>query len=56
MNINKCKSCEHFKPFFCSCKLYDEEVYMGEGDFNVMPVSIKEINKLECEYTKKVGD
>lgn len=56
MNINKCKSCEHFEPFFCGCKLYDEEVYMGEGDFDVFPISIKEVSKTECNYGKKASE
>lgn len=53
MNINKCKSCEYYEPFFRGCKLYDEEVYMGEGDFEVFPVSVKEVSKVECNYKKR---
>ena len=56
MNINKCKTCVFYEPFFNSCSLYSEEVYLGEGDFDVMPVSIKEVSWLDCEYTKKAGD
>lgn len=55
MNINKCKSCEHFETFFCGCKLYEEEVYMGEGDFDIVPISIKEVSKTECNYEKKAS-
>ena len=53
MNRNKCTSCKHYEPFFSSCNLYQEEVYLGEGDFDVMPVSIKDVSKSECEYEAK---
>lgn len=53
MNINKCKSCAFYEPFFNSCNLYFDEVYLGEGDFGVMPVSIKNVSKSECEYEAK---
>ena len=55
MNINKCKSCVFYDPFFGSCHLYFDEVYLGEGDFNVVPVNIKNVSELEGEYTKKAG-
>lgn len=55
MNINKCKSCEHYEPFFSSCKLYYEEVYVGEGDFDTFLISIKEVSKTECNYEKKAS-
>ena len=55
MNINKCKVCKHYEPFFSSCKLYLKEVYLGEGDFDVMPVSIRSVNKSECKYESKRG-
>lgn len=55
MNINKCKSCAFYDTFFNSCLLYFDEVYLGEGDFNLVPVDIKNVSKLECEYTKKAG-
>ena len=55
MNINKCKSCAFYEPFFNSCLLYFDEVYLGEGDFDIVPVNIKNVSKLECEYTKKAG-
>ena len=55
MNINKCKSCAFYEPFFNSCNLYQDEVYLGEGDSDIVPVNIKNVSKLECEYTKKAG-
>ena len=56
MNIRKCKTCVFYEPFFNTCNLCQEEVYLGEGDFEVIPVSIKKVNQLECEYTKKASD
>lgn len=53
MNINKCKSCEYYELFFSSCTLYDEEVYIGDGDFEVRPISIRNIKKSECKYKKR---
>lgn len=53
MKRDKCISCKHYEPFFSSCNLYQEEVYLGEGDFDVMPVSIKDVSKSECEYESK---
>ena len=53
MNINKCRSCKHYEPFFSGCKLYEEEVYMGEGGFDVFPISIKEVSKSKCKYKQK---
>lgn len=53
MKRDKCISCKHYEPFFNSCNLYQEEVYLGEGDFDVMPVSIKDVSWLECEYEQK---
>ena len=53
MKINKCKSCKHYDLFFNSCDLYYSEVYLGEGDFDLQPVSIKSISKSECEYEVK---
>ena len=53
MKRDKCISCKHYEPFFSSCNLYQEEVYLGEGDFDVMPVSIKDVSKSECEYEQK---
>ena len=55
MNINKCKSCRFYDTFFNGCLLYSDEVYLGEGDFDIVPVNIKNVSKLECEYTKKAG-
>lgn len=53
MERDKCITCKHYDSFFDSCTLYYEEVYVGEGDFDVMPVSIRNINKSECEYEQK---
>lgn len=53
MKIDKCKSCKHYSSFFNSCDLYYEDVYLGEGDFDVRPVSIKSISKSECECEVK---
>ena len=50
VKIDKCKNCKHYNQFFNSCGLYYEDVYLGEGDFNVRPVSIKRISKSECEH------
>ena len=55
MNINKSKSCAFYDTFSDSCLLYLDEVYLGEGDFDIVPVNIKNVSKLECEYTKKAG-
>ena len=55
MNINRCKSCTFYDKFFNSCLLYLDEVYLGEGDFNIVPVNIKNVSESECEYTKKAG-
>lgn len=49
MKVDKCKNCKHYNPFFNSCDLYYEDVYLGEGDFEVHPVSIKSISKSECK-------
>ena len=53
MNEKKCKTCAFYDSFFNSCNLYSDEVYLGEGDFNVIPVKIKNINKSECNYIAK---
>ena len=50
MKIYKCMTCKHYNSFFCSCDLYYEEKYIGEGDFDIKPVSIKSVSELECEY------
>lgn len=55
MNINKCKSCEYYEPFFSSCNLYFETLYIGDGDFEGRPVSIRVINTKECKYKKKAS-
>ena len=53
MERDKCITCKHYDSFFDSCTLYYEEVDVGEGEFDVMPVSIRNINKSECEYEQK---
>ena len=53
MKIDKCETCKHYDSFFGSCGLYYQDVYLGEGDFEVRPVSIKSVSKLECEYEAK---
>ena len=53
MKRDRCISCKHYEPFFSSCDLYDEEVYTGEGNFEVRPVSIRTVGWLECEYETK---
>ena len=55
MDITRCKTCKHFEPFFYSCNLYEREVYIGEGDFDLQPVSIKDVDEDECEY-KEIGN
>lgn len=50
MNENKCKKCKNYDNFFNSCKLYFEEVYIGEGDFDIMPTPIKNVSNRECKY------
>lgn len=53
MDINKCKSCVFYEPFFNSCHLCVGEVYLGEGDYDIKPVNIKNISKVECNYMAK---
>lgn len=53
MKRDKCITYKHYDSFFNSCNLYQEEVYLGEGDFDVMPVSIKDVSKSGCEYEAK---
>lgn len=53
MNNKRCITCKYYEPFFSSCNIYTQEVYLGEGDFDVQPVSIKEIKENECKYEKK---
>ena len=52
MERTKCKTCKHYENFFNSCNLYYKEVYLGEGEFDIQSVSIKNINKSECKYEK----
>lgn len=53
MKFDKCKNCKNYDSFFNSCNLYYEEIYLGEGDFDTHPVSIKRVSKSECEYKEK---
>ena len=55
MNINKCKSCILYNQSFNTCCLYFDEIYLGDGMFDIRPVNIKKISELECKYTKKAG-
>lgn len=55
MNISKCKTCKHYEPFFSSCNLYCETIYIGEGEFEERPVSIRVINVKECNYRQKAS-
>lgn len=50
MNINRCKTCKFFDNFFNACKLYTEEVYLGEGDIDEYPVFINEVIDEDCFY------
>ena len=53
MNKSRCKTCKYYNSFFNGCNLHVEEVYLGEGDFDVYPVNIKDISKSECEYEEE---
>lgn len=53
MNRSKCITCKHYNSFFDSCDLYCEEVYVGDGDFDVIPINIKYVNKSECKHELK---
>ena len=50
MNIDKCRTCKHFKNFFGSCNLYVKDVYLGEGEWDIQHVRIKYVDENECEY------
>ena len=56
MNKSRCKTCEYYDPFFNGCNLNIKEVYLGEGYFDVYPVSIKCVSKSECEYDEKQNE
>lgn len=56
MKRDRCISCKYYEPFFNSCKLYLEEVYLGEGDFDIQPVNIKNVSKKECNYMAKENE
>lgn len=52
MNISKCKTCKHYDSFFGACTLYQEVVYMGEGECDYRFCRIKDIEPDECEYKR----
>lgn len=51
--IERCRTCKHFEHFFNSCNLYAREVYLGEGEWDIQPVRIKDVEEDECKYNKK---
>lgn len=53
MNINKCITCENYNKFFNSCDLYYDAIYLGDGDYDEMPVNIKRITRKDCKYETK---
>ena len=49
-----CKNCVHYDQFFGSCNLYYEEVYIGDGEYDIRTVRVQRIGKLKCkEYNAK---
>ena len=48
-----CQNCTHYDSFFGSCNLYYEEVYMGEGEYDIYPVRVERISEAECEFEVK---
>lgn len=55
MDISRCKTCKNYEDFFGSCELYVRDVYLGEGDWDIQPVRIKNIDEDECEYEECEG-
>lgn len=53
MNINKCKSCKYYVPFFDGCILYNKRVYSRDGSFEDYPINITYIKNDECKYDFK---
>lgn len=53
MRISKCKTCKNYNKFYNSCDLYFDEVYLGEGDYDIVPVSIRRISTKDCQYEKE---
>lgn len=45
MNIDKCKNCKYYVPFFNGCTLYNKKVYYRNGNFEEYPTSIIYIKK-----------
>ena len=49
-----CQNCTHYNSFFGSCNIYYEEVYIGEGEYDIRPVRVERISEAECNrMTKK---
>lgn len=53
MNVNRCITCKNYDRFFNSCDLYYDFVYLGEGEYDEVPVSIKRITRKDCKYEAK---
>lgn len=53
MNIDKCKNCKYYVPFFRGCTLYNKKVYLRNGNFEEYPMNITYIKKDECQYNSK---
>lgn len=53
MTKDKCQYCKHYDSFFASCNLYVKDVYLGEGEWDIRPVRIKDVEEDECEYEKQ---
>ena len=52
-----CQNCTHYNSFFGSCNLYYEEVYIGEGEYDIRPVRVERISEAECNrMTKNKGE
>ena len=49
-----CQNCVHYDLFFGSCNLYYEEVYIGEGEYDIQPVRVERISEVECEHEAKL--
>ncbi len=53
MDIHKCITCKHYCLLFNSCNLYYKGLYVGQEDFDIRPISIRDIEESECEYEVK---
>lgn len=56
VNTTRCITCKNYDKFFNSCDLYYDEVYLGEGEYDLRPVSIKRIARKDCKYETKEND